>query len=139
MNLNQITLPAANVQASIDFYVGMGFELIVDSAPRYARFLCPQGQATFSVHAVEAISADTGVTTYFECADLDGQYRKLLEQGYAFTSAPTDQSWLWREARLKDPSGNGLCLFHAGRNRIDPPWRVSAAAALGSPGLDSEA
>jgi catechol 2,3-dioxygenase-like lactoylglutathione lyase family enzyme len=34
--------------------------------------------------------------------------------------------WLWREARLVDPSGNVICLYHAGANRLDPPWRVGA-------------
>lgn len=28
---------------------------------------------------------------------------------------------LWREARLRDPAGNALCLFFAGPNRRDPP------------------
>ena len=39
-------------------------------------------------------------------------------------SLPTDRPWLWREARLRDPAGNALCLFFAGPNRRDPPWRV---------------
>ena len=34
--------------------------------------------------------------------------------------------WLWREARLVDPSGNVICLYHAGENRLNPPWRVGA-------------
>jgi hydroxymethylpyrimidine/phosphomethylpyrimidine kinase len=32
--------------------------------------------------------------------------------------------WLWREARLRDPSGNEICLYHAGANRRFPPWRI---------------
>ena len=32
--------------------------------------------------------------------------------------------WLWREARLRDPSGNVVCLYHAGDYRRHPPWRV---------------
>ena len=35
-----------------------------------------------------------------------------------------DQPWLWREARLQDPSGNVICRYHAGENRLNPPWRV---------------
>ncbi|MEM7380928.1 MAG: VOC family protein, partial [Bacteroidota bacterium] len=38
---------------------------------------------------------------------------------------PRDQSWLWREARLKDPDGNTLILYHAGENRKNPPWRIN--------------
>jgi hydroxymethylpyrimidine/phosphomethylpyrimidine kinase len=35
-----------------------------------------------------------------------------------------DQRWLWREAYLRDPAGNVLCIYHAGTNRRFPPWRI---------------
>ena len=41
-----------------------------------------------------------------------------------FESEPIDQTWLWREAYLKDPNGNQICLFYAGENRLNPPWRL---------------
>jgi hydroxymethylpyrimidine/phosphomethylpyrimidine kinase len=34
------------------------------------------------------------------------------------------QPWLWREARLRDPFGNLICLYKAGEHRRHPPWRV---------------
>jgi predicted enzyme related to lactoylglutathione lyase len=126
MNLNQITLPSSNVQASVDFYVAMGFELIVMSPPQYARFACPTGTSTFSVHLVDKFVENSGVTIYFECEDVDAQYARLCKLGFRFTSPPTDQPWLWREARLRDPDGNEICLFYAGANRLNPPWRVTA-------------
>ena len=43
--------------------------------------------------------------------------------------APVDQDWLWREARLADPSGNIICIYHAGENRRFPPWRIGDEAA----------
>ena len=61
---------------------------------------------------------------YFETAALDEKVKELKEGDYEFTQDPVDQPWLWREARLEDPDGNVICLFHAGENRIDPPWRV---------------
>lgn len=123
MNLNQVTLPSVDVERSIAFYVAMGFELLVRS-PHYARFLCPEGDATFSVHLVEETVADTGVTVYFELDDVDGKAAALQQRGFKLTKPPTDERWLWREARLQDPDGNVLCLFHGGNHRIDPPWRV---------------
>ena len=39
---------------------------------------------------------------------------------------PQDQSWLWREAYLRDPDENIICLFHAGTNRRHPPWRLKS-------------
>ena len=125
MVLNQVTLPALDVAASVAFYRAMGFQLIVD-APHYARFKSTIGSATFSVHLVEALP-DVGKTiVYFECPSLDQQVAELQIKGIKFTQEPRDETWLWREARLVDPSGNVICLYHAGENRLNPPWRVDA-------------
>ncbi len=123
MNLNQVTLPAIDVTASVAFYRRMGFVQIVD-APHYARFECPVGEATFSIHAVADVAESTGVTVYFESDDVDGLCERLQEQGFEFLQLPADQNWLWREARLADPAGNTLCLYRAGENRRNPPWRL---------------
>ncbi|MDX2219190.1 MAG: VOC family protein [Burkholderiales bacterium] len=124
MNLNQITLPVLDYATCVEFYRRLGFTQIVDSPPRYARFECPDGDATFSLHAVDALPASTGVVVYFECAELDAKVAALQAVGIVFTQLPQDERWLWREARLKDPAGNELCLFHAGANRKHPPWRI---------------
>lgn len=78
MDLNQLTVPCLDYEASVGFYKKLGLRQIVHSPPRYARFDTP----------------------------------------------PTDQRWLWREAYLKDPAGNRICIFHAGENRRYPPWRI---------------
>ncbi|MEY4555884.1 MAG: hypothetical protein RL093_1003 [Pseudomonadota bacterium] len=123
MNLNQITVGVSDIPCGRDFYQRLGLELIV-STDHYARFLCPGG-ATFSIHLAEA-SAPGGTLVYFECDDLDAQVAALKAAGIAFESDPVDQRWLWREARLCDPDGNRLCLYFAGENRVNPPWRVPA-------------
>lgn len=123
MNLNQVTLPAIDVAASVAFYRKMGFEPIVDES-HYARFKSTQGDATFSVHAVDALPTRNDTVVYFECDALDEQVAALRAKGVKFTQEPRDEPWLWREARLVDPSGNVICLYHAGVNRLDPPWRV---------------
>ena len=125
MNLNQVTLPTLDFDRSVAFYVQMGFTLIVHSPPRYARFECPEGDSTFSLHSVAHPVPSTGVVVYFECADLDTRVEQLLVAGFEFAQLPTNERWLWREARLEDPSGNVICLFRAGDNRKNPPWRVA--------------
>ncbi len=125
MDLNQVTLPALDVAASVAFYRRMGFEIVVD-APHYARFKATVGNATFSVHAVDALAAPSKTVVYFECADLDAQVAALEAKGIRMAQAPRDEPWLWREARVIDPAGNVVCLYHAGKNRLDPPWRVGA-------------
>lgn len=125
MNLNHVTLPAHDVERATLFYQGMGFRLIVDARPRYVRFECPTGDATLSLEQVERTSPGVrGVVVYFECDDVDHTHAELEAKGYVFETPPTDERWLWREARLHDPSGNALCLFTAGSHRRYPPWRV---------------
>ena len=124
MNLNQVTVPSVNVERSIKFYKSLGLNLIVEALPHYAGFECPQGGSTFSVHLVDKLPANNGVMVYVELVNLDEKVVALKNQGVEFDLDPTDQSWLWREARLSDPDGNKIVLYHAGKNRLNPPWRV---------------
>ncbi|MEO1416137.1 MAG: VOC family protein [Bacteroidota bacterium] len=123
MNLNQVTVPSLDVVRSLQFYTVLGLKLIVKAIPHYLRFECPEGEATFSVHLVEKMPAGEGIYVYFECSDLDQRVQALINEGISFEQLPVDQQWLWREARLKDPDGNTIILYHAGENRKNPPWR----------------
>ena len=125
MRLNQVTVTVAAIEPAIAFYCTLGLRLIVKS-PHYARFECPQGESTFSIHLGEMAPAPSTVV-YFENDQLDAVVNDLKSAGIAFDSGPEDQRWLWREARLRDPSGNPICLFHAGENRLNPPWRLPEA------------
>lgn len=124
MNLNQITVPSLDVNKAVAFYQKLGLKLIVHSNSHYARFECPEGAATFSIHAVEELPKGHGVWVYFELEDLDGYVKTLLDKGIEFEELPNDKRWLWREARLKDLDNNQLILYHAGENRKNPPWRL---------------
>jgi catechol 2,3-dioxygenase-like lactoylglutathione lyase family enzyme len=126
MNLNQVTIYSSKPTETVEFYRQLGLQLIVDSLPRYARLQCPDGDATLSIHVADEEFAASNIVLYFECEDLDAQVLKLKNLGLQFESEPTDQSWLWRECYLKDPNGNRICLFHAGKNRQNPPWRVKS-------------
>ena len=123
MKLNQVTLPVHDVEAAVEFYRRLGCTLIVHS-PHYARFQAPEGDATFSVHRVDEVPVSPWSVLYFESGRLDETVRALEARGVVFDQAPRDEPWLWREARLRDPSGNVLCLYRAGDNRLSPPWRV---------------
>ena len=128
MRLNQVTAPASNLDASIAFYELLGLRLIVKSL-HYARFELPKGEATFSLHVVEGpIPRANAPQFYFELSDagLDTQVERLKRAGVAFENDPKAQSWLWREAWLRDPAGNSICLYYAGENRRFPPWRLDA-------------
>jgi len=124
MNLNQVTVPCLDIPTSIEFYKKLGLRLIVHSNDHYARFECPNGMSTFSLHKVEKLPKGEGIWIYFESEQHDSEVKRLQESGIHFDELPKNQSWLWREAKLKDPDNNQLILFFAGKNRLNPPWRI---------------
>lgn len=124
MNLNQVTIYSEKPIETVEFYKKLGLNVIVDSLPHYARLECPDGESTLSVHTADGIEANHGIVLYFECEDLDETVNKLKALGLAFDEDPADRDWLWREAYLRDPNDNKICLFYAGENRKNPPWRI---------------
>ncbi len=126
MDLNQITIPVRNLEESVAFYSALGLkEIVRNPGARYARFELPSGSTTLSLY--EDTTASPGdVVLYFEVDDLDRRHAELCAAGIVFQTLPTDQSWRWREAHFTDPTGNRLCLFHAGGERRFPPWRLNA-------------
>lgn len=124
MNLNQITVPSLDLEKSIPFYQKLGLHLIVEALPHYARFECPEGDASFSIHQVDELPIGDGVYVYFECSNLDEHVSTLIEKGIVFEELPNDKNWKWREARLRDLDNNQIILFFGGENRKNPPWRI---------------
>lgn len=123
MRLNQATVSVRDIPAAIAFYRTLGLKLIVRS-DHYARFVCPDGDATFSIHLDAQAKGVRETVIYFEDDVLDATVARLKMAGLTFDEEPRDQTWLWREARLCDPSGNVICLYFAGENRLNPPWRL---------------
>jgi catechol 2,3-dioxygenase-like lactoylglutathione lyase family enzyme len=132
MRLNHVTLAASDVEASAAFYRRLGLEQIVASYPHYARLLAPDGDTTLSLHHA-GDAAPTGAVAHgppdasihFEVDDVDAKVAELKGIGFAFACDPVDQPYLWREAILLDPDGHRVFIFHAGENRLDPPWRLA--------------
>ena len=127
LRLNQITLAAKDMAASVLFYEKLGLKRIVDSAPRYVRFEFPddgQGtQATLSLHTAQTDFTPTPdiPLIYFEVDDVEAF---LAEKDLKPLTTPEMKSYLWFEADIEDPSGNRIRLFTAGENRRFPPWRT---------------
>lgn len=124
MNLDQVTIYSEKPVETVEFFEKLGLRRIVDSLPRYARLECPDGDSTLSVNIADDVVATNNIVLYFECDDLDAKVDELKTAGLAFDEDPADRDWLWRQAYLKDPNGNRICLFYAGENRKNPPWRV---------------
>ena len=127
LRLNQVTLAAKDMAASVLFYEMLGLTLIVDSAPRYVRFEFPDDghgtQATLSLHAAETdiTPSPDAPLIYFEMDDIQAF---LAEKDLTPLTTPEMKTYLWFEADIEDPSGNRIRLFTAGKNRRFPPWRI---------------
>jgi len=124
VNLNQITLFSTRPVETVAFFELLGLNRIVDSLPRYATLECHDGEATLSVNTTEEDTANTTIL-YFECEHLDAEVARLKSLGVLFEQEPTDTSGLWRQAYIRDPNGNKICLFNAGDNRKNPPGRIN--------------
>lgn len=90
----------------------------------------PHGEATLSIHLAEFLPKGNGIYVYFEREDIDEYVHELMAKGIVFEELPNDKRWLWREARLKDPDGNQLIMYYGGKNRKNPPWRLSSENAM---------
>jgi catechol 2,3-dioxygenase-like lactoylglutathione lyase family enzyme len=126
MRFNHVTLDVADLERSKTFYKALGLVQIVDSPPRYARFVFPEGDATLSVEVMgdRLERSPDRAQLYFECDALDDAVAALKAKGLVFDQDPTDMSYLWREAHLRDPDGHDLRLYRAGENRLNPPWKL---------------
>ena len=126
MRLNQVTLAVRNMAECVEFYQRLGLTLIVDSAPRYVRFEMASGD-TLSLHDAPDWQGGDWPLIYLEIDKIDDFCARLEESGVTLESRPETKTYLWREADIRDPSGNLIRLFFAGENRRNPPWRLDAA------------
>ncbi len=124
LRLNQVTVTGKDFTKMVDFYRRLGLKQIVDSPEnQYARF--EAGGATFSIQCDPEAEIGETVAVYFECDDLDERVERLARSGIPFEHGPRNHPWMWREARLRDPSGNTIFLYRAGEARRFPPWRLA--------------
>jgi len=124
VRLNHVTLAVADVEASAAFYSRLGLRQIVASYPGYARFAAPDGDTTLSLQRVNDVPRARSASIHFEVDDVDAAVAALKRAGVRFLQDAVDEPYLWREAVLADPDGNRIFLYHAGINRLDPPWRL---------------
>jgi len=85
---------------------------------------CRMGTRTFSIEKVEGWTGGDWPEIWFESDRLDELVLELKAKGVVFESEPETTDYLWRVAHLRDPAGNRITLYHAGENRLNPPWRL---------------
>jgi len=116
--LNQVTVGCDDCAASSAFYTALGLKQIVATDDgHYARFEAAGGTTL-------SIERGARAAIYLEHEDLDAAAAAAQEAGMIFDAPPKQTSWLWREAWIRDPAGNPVCLYQADKNRRFPPWRL---------------
>ena len=83
IRLNQVSVPCTDVADPLDFYTRLGVVQIVAS-DHYARFVCPDGDTTLSVHEVHEVADGAAPVVYFEYDDLDLTVREPESAGVVF-------------------------------------------------------
>jgi organic hydroperoxide reductase OsmC/OhrA/predicted enzyme related to lactoylglutathione lyase len=129
VRLNHVTLAVRDVESSVRFYARLGLTQIVADYPDYARLLAPRGDTTLSLHGAADPASEPSTSIHFEVDDVDRAVKELERAGFSFVCDPVDQPYLWREAVLLDLDGHRVFIYHAGKNRLDPPWRLRREAA----------
>ena len=125
MNLNQVTIPVLDLERSIAFYQTLGLQLIaLHSNDHYARFVCPDGSTTFSLHVVTELPSGEGIWIYFEVENVAEEVAKLETAGIVFEEQATDQPWLWREARFKRSGWQSIADLPCGRKPVESALEV---------------
>ncbi|MGB3508932.1 MAG: VOC family protein [Microcoleaceae cyanobacterium] len=85
MRLNQVTIGVTDMNESVTFYQGLGLiQIVATDDLHYSRFVCPDGDATFSLEKVESVTTNVTTTIYFECDDLDEKVTQLKSTGDVF-------------------------------------------------------
>ncbi|MEM6537170.1 MAG: VOC family protein [Pseudomonadota bacterium] len=131
MDLNQTTIIVHSLEESAAFYEALGLKRIVWSPPTYARYECPAGSSTLSLHLNEnggRAPVSDSARLYFEVDDVKRHVTALSAKGIQFDT-PEEKSWRWFEAWTNDPDGRRICVYHAGPDRRFPPWRVDGVKA----------
>jgi catechol 2,3-dioxygenase-like lactoylglutathione lyase family enzyme len=125
MRLTHVTLPVRDLARSRAFYERFDLTLIV-ATDQYCRFkLDDESTLSIALHHGAHAAPGLEIGIEFDSAEaLDARVEELKRRGFSFATETTDQSWLWRDARLHDPDGHECLLFFAGANKLDPPWKV---------------
>ncbi len=142
IDLDQIDLIAADVDATVDFYRALGIE-IPDSAiwrtasgPHHVDFTMPSGLIVHFDSEALARAYDRGwrppsakgtrSVLNFKVAsraDVDALHDRMLKRGSPSTQPPFDAFWGARYAVIEDPDGNhvGIMSPSDAAHRTAPP------------------
>jgi catechol 2,3-dioxygenase-like lactoylglutathione lyase family enzyme len=130
LTFNHAMIYTRDVARAVGFYSGLlGFKVIDQMPPAYARLRSPRGTSTIALHLAGPDNPPDapGTRLYFETPDVVALCRRLADQGVVFKQMPAKQPWGWTHAYLDDPDGHEISLYWAGAMRLAAPRRTGRA------------
>lgn len=129
LTFNHAMVYVRELAPAVRFYADLlGFQVIEQVQPFYARLRAGRGQTTIALHVLEpgqSMPDNGGVRLYFEVQPLERFCKKLEAAGIPFSQPPKMMPWGWKHAYLKDPDGHEVSLYWAGAKRFrkSPPMK----------------
>lgn len=118
---NHAMVYVRELSPALHFYADLlGFKVLEQAGPYYARLRSPRGQSTIALHLLEpGRTLNTGgVRLYFETKALDKLCKDLEAAGVQFSQRPKIMPWGWKHAYLNDPDGHEVSLYWGGKKRL---------------------
>jgi predicted enzyme related to lactoylglutathione lyase len=108
-----ISIPVTNQQAAKEFYLKIGFNIIVEApfqgGSNWIQMGLPDGQTSITlVNWFPEMPAGSVRGLVINCEDLDKEIEELTAKGVSV--GPADKTPWGRFASVKDPDGNTLSL-----------------------------
>jgi predicted enzyme related to lactoylglutathione lyase len=127
MRLNQVTVTLPDLDEGWAFYRALGLIPIVDARPRYARFVCPDSDSTFSLH--QGQPSGGGTTVYFECDHLDDEVARLKAAGVKSQAARRTRPGCGAKLNCSIPEAIGCCSSSPAKTVSTPlgEWRLNGS------------
>ena len=122
--LNQVTVTGTNYERSVEFYGRLGLKQIVDSPERVMHVSRPQAASPSQSRSIRKRRSSRRLQSISNVTISTNAWSSSPEAASPSSTAPRNQPWMWREARLRDPDGNIIFFYKAGENRRFPPWRM---------------
>jgi predicted enzyme related to lactoylglutathione lyase len=114
LKLSTVILHTGSVEAlerCRGWYLKLGLPLASETPTESYWFDC--GPTLLGVHTSDDVEVQGTATVYFDVADADEAYERLLGEGFEFSEPPSTKSWGGRVCYLKDPVGNTVGLVAA--------------------------
>jgi catechol 2,3-dioxygenase-like lactoylglutathione lyase family enzyme len=121
VTFNHAMIYTADLGRALEFYQSaLGFGLLQQEGPYYARLKSPTGSTTIALHKLEPgrTASSDGIRLYFEVKGLAAFCRKLAARGVTIREMPKKMPWGWTHAYLDDPDGHEVSLYWAGEARL---------------------